>query len=161
MIREANLDDAESIVEIYNHFIATSIATFEETPLSIEEMHGRMQKILLQGLPWLVAVENSQITGYAYAGFWNPRSAYRFSLETTAYIAPNMTGKGFGTDLYATLFSRIKDFGAHTVMAGITLPNPASVRLHEKFGMQKVANFSEVGFKLDQWLDVGYWQLVL
>jgi len=113
------------------------------------------------GLPWLVAVEEGAVVGYAYATKWKERSAYRFSVEVSVYLSNQSHGRGLGAKLYETLFSTLKEGGIHAVMGGITLPNLASVALHEKMGMKKVAHFEKVGFKFDQWHDVGYWQLSL
>jgi L-amino acid N-acyltransferase YncA len=92
---------------------------------------------------------------------WRERFAYRFSVEVTVYLAPTFTGNGVGSQLYDALFSVLKSRSIHSVIGGITLPNLASVALHEKFGLEKVAHFKEVGFKFEQWKDVGYWQGVL
>ncbi|MFC6521833.1 GNAT family N-acetyltransferase [Undibacterium arcticum] len=83
------------------------------------------------------------------------------SVEVSVYLDAAVARRGFGTRLYQALFSTLRERGVHVAMGGIAQPNPASVALHEKFGMQKVAHFKEVGFKFDQWLDVGYWQIVL
>ena len=101
------------------------------------------------------------MVGYAYATKWKERSAYRFSAEVSVYLSNQVQGRGLGASLYETLFSKLKEGGINTVIGGITLPNPASVALHEKMGMKKVAHFENVGFKFNQWQDVGYWQLSL
>jgi L-amino acid N-acyltransferase YncA len=101
------------------------------------------------------------VIGYAYAGKWNVRSAYRHTVETTVYLSNSTLSKGWGTRLYQALFDTLRDKSIHTIVGGITLPNPASIALHEKFGMKKVAHFSEVGYKFGKWLDVGYWQMEL
>ena len=86
---------------------------------------------------------------------------YRFSVEVTVYVAPGHAGRGIGSTLYGELFPMLKTLGIRAVIGGIALPNEASVALHEKFGMRKVAHFGEVGFKFDRWIDVGYWQRTL
>ena len=161
LIRPATLDDAEAVARIYNHYIRDTVVTFEEDVVSIQEMTGRLGKVTASSLPWVVAEENGSVLGYAYASAWHGRCAYRFSTEITVYLAPGAQGKGLGSKLYDTLFARLKDKGIHTVIGGIALPNPASVALHEKFGMTQVAHFKEVGFKFGQWIDVGYWQGLL
>ena len=119
----------------------------------------RLSKIQSDDLPWLVAEDDSgKVIGYAYASKWRERFAYRFSAEVTAYLSPNYLGNGVGTQLYEALFSELKLRSIHSVIGGITLPNQASVALHEKFGLEKAAHFKEVGYKFNQWLDVGYWQ---
>ena len=159
MIRPAKPADCETLAEIYNYYIRHTAITFEEDALDAEQMSVRLQRVGELGLPWLVAEEGDAIVGYAYANRWRERSAYRFSVESTVYLAPGASGNGCGSRLYSALFEQLRVLGVHAVIGGITLPNPASVALHEKMGMQKVAEFPEVGFKQGQWLDVGYWQL--
>ena len=157
----ASTSDADSIASIYNHYVHHSIATFEEEPVSAEEMITRMKKVSDQNLPWLVLKENGEVSGYAYATGWRERIAYRFSVELTIYLAADAGGKGLGTRLYQALFDELQQLDVHCTLAGISLPNEASVKLHEKMGMKKVAHFSEVGFKLGQWIDTGYWEKLL
>ncbi len=101
------------------------------------------------------------IVGYAYATPWKPRSAYRFSVEASVYVDFAHMGWGTGSLLYGQLLSVLQEKQIHMVIAGISLPNEASVALHEKFGFRKVAHFPEVGFKFGSWIDVGYWQRAL
>lgn len=157
----APLNDAAGIAAIYNHYIAETDVTFEEVPVRADDFVSRMQTVQSESLPWLVAEDDGRIAGYAYATRWRDRSAYRFSSEITVYLGPNDTGRGLGTKLYDALFPLVKSRGIRAVMAGIALPNAASIALHEKFGMRKVAHFERVGFKFDRWIDVGYWQSTL
>ena len=161
MIRTATPDDAAIISEIYNHYIKNTVITFEEDEVSASEIRQRMLAIKEDKLPWLMAEDQGQVIGYAYASKWKERCAYRYSVEVTVYLCPSAKKKGWGSRLYQTLFERLKEMDIHVVIGGITLPNPASITLHEKFGMEKVAHFKEVGYKFKQWLDVGYWQLSL
>ena len=158
MIRQAYVDDAAAIAAIYNHYISHTVVTFEEDTLSMPDMRDRIVQTLAQGLPWLVAEREGEVTGYAYASKWLGRCAYRYSLEVTVYIAPTATGSGLGTKLYEALFDELRGGSFHVAIAGIALPNDPSIALHEKLGMEKVAHFSEVGFKFNRWIDVGYWQ---
>ena len=160
-VRPATADDAEAIVTIYNHYIAHTTATFEESAISADEMWRRMQDVQDAAFPWLVAEEQQHVVGYAYATRWRTRSGYRFSAEVTVYLAPESGGRGVGSALYAALFPLLRARGVHAVMGGIALPNDASIALHEKFGMRKVAHFDQVGFKFAKWVDVGYWQAIL
>lgn len=160
-IRDASVEDAESIASIYNHFVLTTSISFEEAEVPVIEMAGRIADLQASGLPWLIAELDGVGAGYAYATKWRVRHAYRFSVETSIYLAPDQAGKGLGTALYAALLTRLRDGGFHLAIGGIALPNPASVALHEKLGFEKVAQFREVGFKFDRWTDVGYWQMVL
>jgi phosphinothricin acetyltransferase len=161
MIRNATQTDAKQLSEIYNYYIKNTAITFEENPVSTEEMATRIQNVQNHQLPWLVIEEQGDILGYAYATKWKERAAYRFTVEVTVYLSQNAHGKGLGTMLYNTLFQQLSAQGIHTAIGGITLPNDASVALHEKLGMKKVAHFIESGFKFEQWLDVGYWQKTL
>ena len=158
IIREVDLDDAASIAVIYGHYIEHTVVTFEEELVAEAEMVRRIEEVRSLSLPWLVADSAGRIDGYAYASKWRPRSAYRFSVEVTVYLAPGVVGRGIGSALYAELFGMLPALGVHAAMGGISLPNEASIALHEKFGMRKVAHFEEVGFKLGRWVDVGYWQ---
>ena len=159
--RPANLDDAAAIAAIYNHYVAKTVVTFEEEPVGADEMRRRMDEVSAAALPWLVAESDSRIVGYAYATKWKTRSAYRFSVETTVYLADGLGKRGLGSRLYEELFRLLKEKGIHAAIGGIALPNDASVALHEKFGMRKVAHFDAVGFKFGQWVDVGYWERIL
>ncbi|WP_203565412.1 GNAT family N-acetyltransferase [Alteromonas profundi] len=161
IIRDAVLDDSSRIAEIYNFYVVNTCTTFEEGYVSDEDMSIRLKKVVEANLPWIVAVIDETIIGYAYATKWKERSAYRFSVESTIYLSNEFQGKGLGTVLYTSLLNKLKTLGINSVIGGVTLPNPASVGLHEKLGMEKVAHFSKVGFKFNQWLDVGYWQLSL
>jgi phosphinothricin acetyltransferase len=158
-IRPAEPCDAAAIAVIYNHYITETTVTFEEEPVAAEEIAQRIEEVQSASLPWLVAEEGGEILGYAYATPWRTRSAYRFSVEVTVYTALGHAGRGIGSKLYGKLFPILKTRDIHSVMGGIALPNEASVALHEKFGMRKVAHFQEVGFKFARWIDVGYWQL--
>lgn len=160
-IRIAAASDAERIAEIYNHYVANTVVTFEEEPIAGDEMRRRMDDVFASSLPWLVAQSGGRIAGYAYATKWKARSAYRFSVETTVYLAAGLARKGLGSRLYEELFRLLKAKGIHAAIGGIALPNDGSVALHEKFGMRKVAHFEEVGFKFGKWVDVGYWERIL
>ena len=160
-IRPANSVDARQIAEIYNHYIATSHATFELDPIDSDEMLRRMADGWASRYPFIVCDCDSQIVGYAYGHQFRPRRAYMHSIEVSVYIRPGHERKNIGTMLYKELFSEIRSRDFHVIVAGISLPNTASVRLHEKFAFEKVAHFREVGRKFDRWIDVGYWQLDL
>lgn len=161
LIRPATPDDAAAIAAIYNHYVTHTTVTFEEQPVSGEDMSERLREVAAASLPWLVAVQSGQVVGYAYATKWKGRCAYRYSVESSVYLAHDRVGKGLGSLLYRELFSRLKDRGIHAIIGGIALPNPASVALHERLGMTQVAHFREVGFKFGGWIDVGYWQATL
>lgn len=160
-VRDAEPGDAEAIAEIYYYYILNSHATFELDPIDAVEMLRRIENSVEHGLPFLVADSDEKIVGYAHAQPYKQRAAYKRSVEISVYISPASTATGIGSALYARLFERLGSLDIHAVIGGISLPNDASVRLHEKFGMTKVAHFREVGNKFGRWIDVGYWQLVL
>jgi L-amino acid N-acyltransferase YncA len=160
VIRNARATDAAAICHIYNHYILNTTITFEELPLDVAEMAERI-KACTVNLPWIVLEEKGAVTGYAYAGPWKARSAYRHTVESSVYLSAAETGRGLGTLLYEALFRQLREHTIHAVVAGITLPNQASVALHEKSGFVKVGHFREVGRKFNSWLDVGYWELLL
>ncbi|MFZ6847548.1 arsinothricin resistance N-acetyltransferase ArsN1 family B [Undibacterium sp. RuRC25W] len=161
MLRLATRHDADAICAIYNLYVRDTTISFEESAVSSEEMAERINKVVSSNLPWFVIDNEGEIAGYAYATPWRVRHAYRYSVETSVYLNQKYVGKGLGTLLYHHLFDALRQRGIHSVIAGIAQPNPASVTLHEKLGMKKVAHFKEVGFKFDRWIDVGYWELQL
>ena len=157
--RPVSSADIEAIADIYNHYVENSVVSFEEATVSVVEIGERVAKVSANGLPWFVAEDaQSNILGFAYASPWKTRSAYRFTVELTVYLASEAISQGWGTKLYSAVVRDLKETPVKTVVAGITLPNPASVAIHEKFGLKKVAHFEKVGFKFGRWLDVGYWQ---
>lgn len=160
MIRSASAADAHAISTVYNHFILQSTATFEEAAITPQEMAQRMEASAGR-LPFLVAEIDGAVAGYACAAPWKTRSAYRHTVETSVYVAAGFAGMGLGSRLYQALLQDLRARGVHAVLAGIAMPNNASVGLHEAFGFTQVGQMREVGRKFDQWLDVGYWQLLL
>lgn len=158
MIRPVLLSDTEQILEIYNHYVATSTVTFEEKLVSAANIKNRISSIL-EKYPYLVFEEDGKILGYAYASIFRTRIAYRYSAESSVYVHKDHFKKGIGSKLYAALLPLMKEQGLKSAIGGITLPNEGSVKLHEQFGFEKVAHFKAVGRKFDQWLDVGFWQL--
>ena len=161
MIRAATAADAAAIALIYNHYVRETVVTFEEEPVSAQDMAARIADVAAASLPWLVCEQQGAVIGYARATKWRPRSAYRYSVETTIYLAPQSLGTGIGTRLYRELLEQLKSRGLHLAIGGVALPNPASVALHEKLGFRKVAHFGEVGYKFGRWIDVAYWELPL
>ncbi|NQY64000.1 MAG: N-acetyltransferase family protein [Alteromonadaceae bacterium] len=169
MIRQVRISDAESIAEIYNYYVLNSIVTFEEEIVTTEEMADRIQAATAgksegaDNLPWLVAELDGEVIGYSYATKWKERVSYQFSVEVTVYLTPALKSQGWGTRLYSALLSELNHYSPkiNAVLGGISLPNEASIALHEKFGMKKVAHFKEIGFKFNRWIDTGYWQKIL
>lgn len=161
MIREASAEDSQAIADIYAHYINNTVITFEEQPVTAEDFVDRIKRVQAAGFSWLVAEEKGEIIGFAYSTKWRERSAYRHTAEVSVYLANGITSRGWGTKLYEVLFSTLRAQSIHIAIGGIALPNDASIALHEKFGMKKVAHFKEVGYKFGRWLDVAYWQVQL
>lgn len=157
MIRPVQSSDSARLAAIYNHYILTSTISFEEEPVSVATMESRIAATSKVGA-WLVYEQDGRVVGYAYFGSWKARSAYRFSAECTAYVDAGCLRSGIGRALYTELFKLAPAKGLHRMIAGIALPNERSQGLHESFGFRKVAHFSEVGFKMGRWVDVGYWE---
>jgi L-amino acid N-acyltransferase YncA len=161
LIRVAKPDDCAALANIYNHYVANDIATFEEEPVDAAIMAGRVSDVTGKSLPWLVAEDSGIVLGYAYAGTWKPRTAYRYSVESTVYLDAGAKLRGIGMNLYSALIAELRAHNIRAVIGGVSLPNEASVRLHEKMGFKKIGHFEQVGFKFGKWIDVGYWQLLL
>lgn len=160
MIRPVSISDAENICAIYNEYIEHTLITFEEEALSVDVITSRIKSIT-QDYPWIVYEEDKTVIGYTYATRWKDRSAYSHSVETAIYLDSKHLGKGIGTELKKALIDKLREQSIHSIISGIALPNPASIALCEKLGFEKVAHFREVGYKLNQWVDVGYWELIL
>jgi phosphinothricin acetyltransferase len=160
-LRDARLDDISAITAIYNLYVCETTVSMEFDPVTPQAMAARIASIQDAGLPWLVLCDGGQLLGYAYASPWRARIGYRHAVESSVYLAPAERGRGIGTRLYIAVLERLRAAGHHTVIGGIALPNPGSVALHEKLGFAPVARFREVGRKFDEWVDVGYWQLML
>lgn len=160
MIRNLDLNDTKQLLEIYNYYVLNTIVTFDIELLSIEAFTEKILRIN-NNFPFIVFEENNEILGYAYGSKWRPKPAYKQTVESTVYVKNGEHGKQIGSKLYGKLLNLLKEEGYHTVLGGLTLPNEGSVKLHEKFGFEKVAHFKEVGRKFDTWLDVGFWQLKL
>ncbi|HEX4585005.1 MAG TPA: arsinothricin resistance N-acetyltransferase ArsN1 family B [Burkholderiaceae bacterium] len=158
MVRPVTAGDAEAVAHIYSHYVLNSTISFEEEPVLPDAMSQRIQEVFSSSLPWLIAAHADRIVGYAFAGKWKGRCAYRYSAETSVYLDPEFIGRGIGTQLYQALLAALQDQSIHVVIGGVALPNPASVALHERLGFAKVAHFKEVGYKFGHWIDVGYWQ---
>ncbi len=160
IIRIATPDDAAQIRDIYAPFCGNSPVSFELEPPSVDEMRRRIVEILSR-FPWLVCERDGVILGYVYARSFRDRPAYQWSTEVTAYIRDGQRRSGLGRALYTSLLALLKLQGYAMVYAGITLPNPASVGLHEAIGFRPAGVFTAAGYKCDSWHDVGFWQLEL
>ena len=159
-IRSATAADAASILAIYAPIVRDTIISFEtEVPTAAEIAH-RIDATL-KTYPFLVAEMRGAIAGYAYAGEHRARAAYRWSVDVTVYVAAPARRSGVGRALYARLLPMLAQQQFHAAFAGIALPNPASVGLHEAMGFTPVGIYREVGFKFGRWHDVGWWQRLL
>ena len=159
-IRFAQLSDAPGIQAIYAPYCASTTVSFEVVAPGVEEMQQRIARIS-PDYPWLVAEIDGQIAGYVYASRHRERAAYRWAVDVAVYIAPQFQRSGVGRALYQTLFLLLREQGYFKAFAGVTLPNPGSVGLHESLGFVPAAVFRGVGYKNGHWLDVGWWQLEL
>lgn len=159
-IRLATEADAEQILGIYAPHCTGSAATFEVEPPSLGEMERRIGDLLIRH-PWLVCVVGDRVLGYAYGSLHRTRSAYQWSAECSVYIHPDYQRRRIARGMYTALFSILTAQGYYTVFAGITLPNPSSVGLHEALGFEPVGIYRSIGYKLGAWHDVGWWQLAL
>jgi L-amino acid N-acyltransferase YncA len=160
-LRPATLDDAAVLAAIYEPYVLSTTITFEEEVVSVAAMRQRLADTQMAQLPWLVCEEQGAVVGYAYAGPWHKRSAFRYTVEGSVYLRMDARGRGLGLPLYSALIHELRERGYHSVIGGIALPNEASVALHEKLGFQKAAHYSEAGYKFQRWIDIGYWQLRL
>lgn len=160
-IRHADPErDAATCAAIYAPYVGSTAISFEERPPTAAEMAERMERIAATH-PWLVAEGGGEVVGYAYGCPLRERPAYRWTAEVTVYVAGDRHRNGIGGDLYEALFERLREQRFQVAFAGITLPNPASVALHEGLGFASVGLTPRIGWKLGDWHDVGWWQLEL
>jgi L-amino acid N-acyltransferase YncA len=159
-IRFAVPGDAPTIQSIYAPFCESTVISFEAVAPTVEQMAGRMAKIMAQ-YPWLVCEADGQAIGYVYGSQHRERAAYRWCADVTVYIAAAYRRRGIGRALYTSLFAMLRAQGYVNVFAGVTLPNPASVGVHETVGFKPIAVYPAEGYKFGKWHDVGWWQLNL
>ncbi|MBT2187934.1 arsinothricin resistance N-acetyltransferase ArsN1 family B [Sphingobium nicotianae] len=153
--------DAARCADIYRPFVTDNWVSFETEPPDAAEMAARIATYGASHA-WLVAQDEAgTVLGYAYGSPHRTRAAYQTSADIGIYVDPQAARQGIGRALYAALFPLLKAKGVHAVFAGIALPNPASIALHEAMGFTPVGIYREVGWKMDGWRDVGWWQRVL
>jgi phosphinothricin acetyltransferase len=155
-IRLATTEDARHVQAIYAPYCQTPIS-FEAGPPTVEEMRGRLAKVLAQD-PWLLCEDGGEVLGYVYASPHRERAAYRWSVDTTVYVKQGQHRRGVGRALYVSLLAMLPLQGYVNAYAGVTLPNPASVGLHEAMGFRPVGVYERVGFKNGAWHDVAWFQ---
>ena len=158
VIRPAARGDLARIVAIYGHYVEHTYATFEIDTPTPEQWSLKWAAARERNHPWLVSEQGGELHGYATAATFNPRPAYRFTVETSIYLQHEVVGQGLGRRLYEALLAEVARRGFHLAVAGIALPNERSVALHESLSFRGVGVFREVGYKLDDWRDVGWWQ---
>ncbi len=149
--------DGTACAAIYAPSVIDGVASFEQQAPDAEEMARRIRTTSLHW-PWLVAEIDGEVAGYAYATGHRARAAYRWAVDVSVYVAPAYHRRGVGRTLYEALFALLSQQGLHEACAGITLPNDASVALHESMGFTPVGVYENIGFKLGSWRDVGWWQ---
>lgn len=156
-LRAADGDDAEHVAAIYAPLVRDTAISFEVTPPDANEMRQRITHVM-QRFPWLVAADDARIRGYAYAAAHHTREAYAWSVDVSVYVAPEAQRTGTACALYTSLLELLETQGYANAFAGIALPNDASVALHETLGFTRIGVYRDVGYKLGQWWDVGWWQ---
>jgi phosphinothricin acetyltransferase len=158
MIRLANGDDARDVATIYRPYVTESAISFEDEPPTADAMADRMASTVG---PWLVLERDGCVVGYAYGSKHRDRAAYLWSVDVSVYVDAARHRAGIGRALYTSLFALLRLQGFYAAHAGITLPNAASVGLHESLGFRPVGVYTKVGYKRGAWHDVGWWQLPL
>ena len=153
-VRDARDDDMDAVHAIYADHVLHGTASFEEVPPTLEDMIGRRAAILASGLPYLVAGSGDRVVGYAYAGLFRPRIAYRYSLEDSVYVAPGMGGRGIGRALLAELIARCETGPWRQMIAVIgDSGNAGSIGLHARMGFRHAGTLASTGFKFGRWID--------
>jgi len=160
MIRPVDIKDAQALLDIYNYYVLHTAVNFDIEPLSLQTFLDKIQTIT-EGYPFIVYEEDQVILGFAYGSRFRPRAAYNYAAESTVYVKHTAQGKQIGSKLYEALIGKLKATDLHTVLGVLTIPNEASIKLHEKFGFNQVAHLKDVGMKFGKWQDVGIWQLKL
>jgi phosphinothricin acetyltransferase len=155
IVRTAKVLDWPAIVDLYNGYVVGSSCTFDVAPYTVESRSPWLQQFEEAGrYRLLVATDGERILGYAGTLRYRPKAAYETSVEVTCYVAPDSQRRGIASALYASLFEAIRGEDLHRALAGITLPNDASVALHRRFGFREVGRFTEQGRKLGRYWDV-------
>ena len=160
VIRLADERDAAAVQEIYAPYVRDTAISFETEPPTAAEMARRIRGVL-EHAPWLVCERDGAVIGYAYAGRFHARPAYQWTVEVTVYVDRARRRAGVGRALYTALLDALRLQGFRTAVGVITVPNPASVGLHEQLGFRREGLLRHIGFKHGRWHDVGWWRLEL
>ncbi len=154
-VREALPADVARIATIYGDHVLDGTGSLEEAPPSRAEMGRRLAAVQARALPWLVAERDGLVVGFAYAGLYNPRVGYRYTVEDSVYVDAARTGQGIGTTLLASVIERCAALGYREMVALVgDSANAVSLRLHERLGFRRVGTLERVGFKFGRWLDI-------
>jgi len=158
-MRPARGGDLPALTELYNHYVRETPITFDLAPFTVAERRAWFESFGETGRHrlWISEVEG-RVTGYASSRAFRPKAAYDTTVETTIYLDPSAAGAGLGRRLYTKLFESLADEGVHLAVGGVTLPNPASIALHRRFGFEPVGTFRQVGYKFGQYWDVQWFQ---
>ena len=161
-IRPAVLSDLPAIADIYNHYIVNTTITFDLVPFETTDRRAWFDDHAPTGRHRLLvavdAADTGGVLGYASTSRWRPKAAYETTVESSVYCRVDAVGRGIGTRLYEALFESIKEEDVHRIVAGVSLPNPASVALHERLGFRQVGVFERVGRKFGRYWDVAWYQ---
>lgn len=162
-VRPATLDDLAALTEIYNHYIDTTAITFDLHRFAPEDRRPWFDEHRATGPHRLLVATDDQgrCAGYASTSRWRAKPAYDTTVESSVYCREEVVGRGCGTALYAALFDALRNEDIHTVVAGVSLPNPASIALHQRFGFRSVGVFHAVGRKFGQYWDVEWFERTL
>jgi phosphinothricin acetyltransferase len=162
VVRAAIRADWPALVELYNHYIRTTVITFDHQPYSVETRAPWFAQFGVTGRHrLLVATQGEDVIGYAASMRYRPKAGYDTSVEMSVYCTPDHVGRGVGGRLYTELFAQLAFEPVHRALAGITLPNPESIALHERFGFMKIGTFTEQGWKLGRYWDVAWYEKAL
>ena len=162
IIRPATTDDAQALADIYGHHVLNGFGTFEEAPPTAADMEARRRAVADKGLPYLVAEIDGRVAGYAYAGPFRPRAAYRYTVEDSVYVAPGAIGKGVGRAVLSAVIAACEGLGMRQMVAVIgDSGNAASIGLHRSLGFQDAGMTKALGFKRGGWIDVVWMQKAL
>lgn len=154
LVRDSTESDLPTIQHIYAFYVLNSLATFEETPPNLDELLARRQKILDAGLPYLVAILDGHVAGYAYASSYRPRPAYRYTIEDSVYVQHDLRSKGIGTALLTALIKRCEAGNWRQMVAVIgDSANTGSIALHRRLGFEQIGTLKAVGYKFGRWVD--------
>ncbi len=153
-LRDVTAADMAAIQKIYAHHVLHGAASFEEIPPDVAEMQSRFAALKARNMPYIAAVEDGKILGYAYAGPYRPRSAYRYTVEDSIYLLPDQAGKGLGKLLLTEIIARCTALGFRQMIAVIgDSANAGSINLHRALGFQMIGTFPAIGFKFGRWID--------